>query len=190
MTMNLKPGRSLAVLSTILLAIGCDNQPKPPAMPPATVTVAHPLHREVVDWDEYTGHLEATQVVDLRARVGGYLEAADFNEGSIVEAGTVLFKLDPKPYQAELDRAVSQVEQAKAMAENAAAELVRIDASARKVAVRKRNTRTPSTPRCRPPPPSPPLRPPPKPPASISVTPRSKPSSAAASARKTSPPAT
>jgi RND family efflux transporter MFP subunit len=106
---------------------GCDHKPAQPPQQPATVTVARPLQREVVDWDEYTGHLESTEKVELRARVGGYLEKADFKEGSVVEAGTVLFKLDPKPYQAELDRALSQVEQAKAQAGNAATELVRIE---------------------------------------------------------------
>jgi len=126
MTMHRKPGMRLAMFSALLL-IGCQKKPAQPAMGPPTVTVAHPLHREVVDWDEYTGHLEPVNEVKLRARVGGYLEEANFQEGSIVEAGQVLFKLDPKPYQAELDRAVSQVEQAKAQAENAAAEFLRID---------------------------------------------------------------
>jgi len=114
-------------LATAAIAAGCKEPSKPPVMPPPTVTVAHPLSREVVDWDEYTGHIEAENKVDLRARVGGYLEEANFQEGSIVEAGTVLFKLDPKPYQAELDRALGQVEQAKAQAENAAAEFTRIE---------------------------------------------------------------
>jgi RND family efflux transporter MFP subunit len=127
MTMHRKPGTRLALFSALLLIAGCQKKPAPPAMGPPTVTVAHPLHREVVDWDEYTGHLEAKDVVELRARVGGYLEQANFQEGSIVEAGQVLFKLDPKPYQAELNRAVSQVEQAQAQAANAASELERIE---------------------------------------------------------------
>ena len=118
---------TIALLAALVAAAGCDRTPKPPPPPPPTVTVAHPLRREVVDWDEYIGHLKAKDKVDLRARVGGYLQEANFQEGSIVQAGTVLFKLDPKPYQAELDRALSQVEQAKAMADNAATELVRIE---------------------------------------------------------------
>jgi RND family efflux transporter MFP subunit len=117
----------IALLASLSAASGCDQATKPPPPAPPAVTVAHPLRREVVDWDEYIGHLEAKDKVDLRARVGGYLQEANFQEGSIVQAGTVLFKLDPKPYQAELDRAQSQVEQAKAMAANAAAELVRIE---------------------------------------------------------------
>ncbi|MDB5318646.1 MAG: mexE [Phycisphaerales bacterium] len=121
-----RSGFTIALLAA-LAAVGCDQSTKPPPPPPPTVTVAHPLRREVVDWDEYIGHLEAKEKVDLRARVSGYLESADYKEGSLVDAGTVLFKLDPKPYQAEYDRALSEVEQAKAQAANAAAELVRIE---------------------------------------------------------------
>src|SRR5260221_8883024 len=117
---------TIALLAALVAPVGCDTTPKPPPPPPPTVTVAHPLRRQVVDWDEYIGHLKAKDKVELRARVGGYLQEADFQEGSIVQAGTVLFKLDPKPYQAELDRALSQVQQAKAQAANASTEFVRI----------------------------------------------------------------
>jgi RND family efflux transporter MFP subunit len=125
--MNRRSGLSIALLTAFSVASGCDQTTKPPTPPPASVTVAHPIQREVVDWDEYIGHFEAKDDVQLRARVGGYLMEANFQEGSIVQAGQVLFKLDPKPYQAELDRALAQVEQAKAMAANAASELTRIE---------------------------------------------------------------
>jgi RND family efflux transporter MFP subunit len=120
-------GLTFALLATLAATPGCDQTSKPAPPPPASVTVAHPIVREVVDWDEYIGHFEAKDDVQLRARVGGYLLEANFQEGSIVQAGQVLFKLDPKPYQAELDRALAQVEQAKAMAANAASELTRIE---------------------------------------------------------------
>src|SRR5256885_8384090 len=126
MTTHRRPGVGLVLISALVSA-ACNPQAKPPAQPPPTVTVARPLVREVVDWDEYIGHLKAVEEVQLRARVGGYLEEANFKEGSVIEKGTVLFKLDPKPYQAELERALAQVEQAKAQAENAAAEFTRIE---------------------------------------------------------------
>src|SRR5438270_728637 len=113
----------IPAVSTLIALVGCERRPTPPAMPPAAVTVAHPIEREVVDWDDYTGRLEAVEIVDLRARVGGYLLEANFPEGKIVEEGTVLFKLDPAPYEAELARAQAQVAQAQAQAENAATEL-------------------------------------------------------------------
>jgi RND family efflux transporter MFP subunit len=127
MTIHPRPGIGLVLISALVSVAACNPQAKPPAPPPPTVTVARPLQREVVDWDEYIGHLEAVEEVQLRARVGGYLESADFKEGSVVEQGAVLFKLDPKPYQAEYDRALGQVEQAKAQAENAAFEFTRIE---------------------------------------------------------------
>src|SRR3954466_5052682 len=120
-------GLTIALLATLAAISGCDPTAKPPPPPPASVTVAYPIRREVVDWDEYIGHLKAKDSVELRARVGGYLLEANFQEGSIVQAGQVLFKLDPKPYQAELDRALAQVEQAKAQAANASTELTRIE---------------------------------------------------------------
>jgi len=91
------------------------------------VTVARPISREVIDWDEYTGYLAPVEIVDLRARVGGFVEKAEFQEGQAVEEGQVLFEIDPKPYQAELDKAVAQVGQAEAQAENAATEFTRIE---------------------------------------------------------------
>jgi RND family efflux transporter MFP subunit len=91
------------------------------------VTVARPVGREVIDWDEYTGFLAPVETVDLRARVGGFVEKAEFQEGQFVDEGQVLFELDPKPYKAELDRAVAQVQQAEAQAENAATEFTRLE---------------------------------------------------------------
>jgi RND family efflux transporter MFP subunit len=63
------------------------------------------VEREVLEWDDYTGRLEPTHSVEVRARVSGYLESVQFRPGQIVEAGALLFVIDPRPYQAELDRA-------------------------------------------------------------------------------------
>jgi multidrug efflux system membrane fusion protein len=106
---------------------GCDRKAPPQQPPPAAVTVARPVGREVIDWDEYTGFLAPVETVDLRARVGGFVERAEFQEGQFVDEGQVLFELDPKPYKAELDRAVAQVQQAEAQAENAATEFTRLE---------------------------------------------------------------
>ena len=113
-------------LFVVIASSGCERPPAPPKMPPAAVTVARPLSREVVDWDDYTGRLEAVEIVELRARVGGYLIEANFPEGGIVEEGKVLFRLDPAPFEAELAKAKAQVAQAQAQAENASTEFTRI----------------------------------------------------------------
>jgi RND family efflux transporter MFP subunit len=117
----------LCITSFTAIFAGCERRLAPPAPPPAAVTVAHPVEREVLDWDEYIGHLAPIEMVELRARVGGYLLEANFKEGSIVEKGAILFKIDPAPYKAELARAQGQIEQAKAQAENAVSEYNRID---------------------------------------------------------------
>jgi RND family efflux transporter MFP subunit len=117
----------LAGVLTLTAVAGCDQKPAPQTPPPAKVTVAKPVEREVIDWDEYTGYLAAVETVELRARVGGFVEKADFQEGQFVNEGQVLFEIDPQPYQAELDKATAQVGQAEAQYENAATEFTRIE---------------------------------------------------------------
>jgi multidrug efflux pump subunit AcrA (membrane-fusion protein) len=115
------------LVGVALITLGASASPQRPQQGPAVVTVSYPIEREVIDWDEYTGRLEAVETVNLRARVSGFLLSADFQEGAMVEAGQVLFKLDPSPFQAEVDRAEAQVKQAEAQAENASTEFVRLE---------------------------------------------------------------
>jgi multidrug efflux system membrane fusion protein len=76
------------------------------------VTVSQPVVREVVELDAYTGRLEAVEAVEVRARVSGYLQAVHFADGAIVQKGALLFVIDPRPYQAELNGAKAQLAQA------------------------------------------------------------------------------
>src|SRR5262249_22154280 len=109
--------RKQSVLCVALLAIAACTQPPPPAPPAPQVTVAKPIEKEIVEWDEYTARLEAVNLVEVRPRVGGYLNEVRFQEGAIVEAGQVLFVIDPRPYQATLKHAEADVELAKARLE-------------------------------------------------------------------------
>jgi RND family efflux transporter MFP subunit len=78
------------------------------AAPPAPqVTVAAAISREVTDSGEFTGRFEAVERVELRPRVSGYISSVNFKEGSEVKKGDVLFVIDPRPYQAEHDRAAA-----------------------------------------------------------------------------------
>ena len=77
--------------------------------PPPEVTVATPLVQKLTEWDEFTGRFEAVQQVEIRARVPGYLQEIRFQDGQHVEAGQVLFVIDPRPYQAAVDRAKAQI---------------------------------------------------------------------------------
>src|SRR6266511_415255 len=96
----------------IILLTSCSQQP-PSATPPSPkVTMSQPAVRDVVEWDKYTGRLEAVESVDVRARVSGYLQSVHFTDGAIVKKGTLLFVIDPRPYQAELNRIKAALEQA------------------------------------------------------------------------------
>lgn len=105
----------LILISPLLLA--CDGQDgsadaKAAPPPPPQVTVASPLVRRLTEWDEFTGRFEPIQQVDIRARVSGYLQEIGFKDGDDVAAGQLLFVIDPRPYQAVVDRVKAEIEQA------------------------------------------------------------------------------
>ncbi len=83
-------------------------------MPTPTVSVSVPLQEEVVDWDDFTGRFEAPERVEVRARVGGYLQGVHFKDGQSVRKGQLLFTLDPRPAQAALAAAQAQADLARA----------------------------------------------------------------------------
>jgi RND family efflux transporter MFP subunit len=114
-------------LSGLLLLITACAQQQPTAAPPPPpkVTVSQPLNREVVEWEEYTGRLEAVESVEVRARVNGYLQSIHFKNGATVKQGDLLFVIDPRPYQAELERAKAELALANARLERASNDLAR-----------------------------------------------------------------
>lgn len=91
-------------------------------LPAPEVTVARPIVREVIDWDEYTGRLASPETVEIRARVSGYLDAVHFKEGAEVEQGELLFTIDPRPYEAIVNRMEARVSSARSRSELAASE--------------------------------------------------------------------
>jgi RND family efflux transporter MFP subunit len=118
----------LCVLSAwcIVLTACQQEQAAAPPPPPPKVTVSQPVLREVVEWDEYTGRLEAVESVEVRARVSGYLQSVHFTDGAIVKKGALLFVIDPRPYQAELNRTKAALEQAIAQHERTQKDLARV----------------------------------------------------------------
>jgi RND family efflux transporter MFP subunit len=96
------------------------------APPPPQVTVAEVLQKNVKEWDEFTGRLQAVETVEIRPRVSGYIDKVAFTEGSQVKRGDLLFIIDPRPYKAEYDRAASDVKRYKTALELARIELVRV----------------------------------------------------------------
>ncbi|HKF63097.1 MAG TPA: efflux RND transporter periplasmic adaptor subunit [Dongiaceae bacterium] len=97
--------------------------PKPPP-----VTVSHPLVKTITEWDEYTGQFQAVDSVAVRARVSGYLTEIHFTDGQWVKKGDLLFVIDPRPFQIDLDSARAQLSQAQARVQWANAELARTGA--------------------------------------------------------------
>ncbi len=86
---------------------GCDSSRNAAAPPIAAVTVARPVQHDVLEWDDYTGHIEAVESVDVRARVSGLVMSTPFHEGSIVKQGELLVELDVRPFQADLDAKIA-----------------------------------------------------------------------------------
>ncbi|MBV6498720.1 MAG: Multidrug efflux pump subunit AcrA [Prosthecobacter sp.] len=119
--------RALPLMALALALSGCKPTAKGPAGPPQAlvpdVTVAKPLAKRLTDWDEFTGRLIARDKVDIRARVSGYLTEVHFKEGAEVKAGDLLFTIDPRPYEAAVQRAEAVLAQAKSNAD-----LARIEA--------------------------------------------------------------
>lgn len=108
---------------------GCGGAPAeagPP--PPPQVTVARPLVRPVLEWDRYTGRLDAVEEVEVRARVSGYLQTVAFEGGQLVEEGELLAVIDPEPFETELARHRAQLEVARAGEKRAAALLAQAEA--------------------------------------------------------------
>jgi RND family efflux transporter MFP subunit len=102
-------------ISILLLALvaGC-SKPKggPPQFGAMPVSVAPPVQREIQDWDEFTGRIEASEAVEIRPRVSGYLDKVHFKSGEMVQKGDILFTIDARPFQAILDRTEAELRQA------------------------------------------------------------------------------
>ncbi len=112
----------------LLIAIAlsaCAPGEAPQAPPPPQVSVANPLAAQITDWDEFTGRLAAVESVDIRARVNGYLQSVNFNEGSMVTKGDLLFVIDPRPYVATLNQAEAELTRARVRLQLASNDLER-----------------------------------------------------------------
>jgi multidrug efflux system membrane fusion protein len=103
----------LGLLFFLLAEIGCKRAtaPQQAALPVNVVTV---IEKEVNEWDEFTGRLEAVESVEIRPRVSGYITEIHFEAGGIIKKGDLLYVIDPRPYQADFDRAAAEFERMQA----------------------------------------------------------------------------
>jgi RND family efflux transporter MFP subunit len=104
---------TVAAIALATLVASCGEQQKQAGPPPTTVTVAQPVKRTVVDFDEYVGRFAAIDSVEVRARVSGYLDSVDFKDGQMVKQGDLLFTIDKRPFQNSLDQARATLNQAR-----------------------------------------------------------------------------
>lgn len=106
---------SLTALAAAAVLAACTAQAQQEAAPaPAQVTITDVAFKSLRQWDDFTGRLEPIDTVEIRPRVGGYVDGARFQEGARVHKGQVLYEIDPRPFQAEANRAAAEVARAKA----------------------------------------------------------------------------
>lgn len=107
----------------------CGEPPAPPqagAMPPAQVTLAAVESRKLVEWEEFTGRVEATEMVELRPRVSGYITEVHFEAGAMVKEGDILFTIDQRAFETRQRAAKAEVARAEAATEMAKREFDRV----------------------------------------------------------------
>jgi multidrug efflux system membrane fusion protein len=106
----------MAVLSALLLAVGCSSAEAdvPVSAPAPEVSVAEVITQPLHEWEEFTGRLEERERVEVRPRVGGFIDSVHFEDGARVRKGQLLFRIDPRPFRAEVERWSGEVERANA----------------------------------------------------------------------------
>jgi Biotin-lipoyl like len=97
----------------------------PGSAPPPAVTISRPIARPITEWDEYTGRFDAVELVEVRARVSGYLTDVLFTDGQIIKKGDPLFKLDQRPFERALETAKAELTAAKTKVESTSKDVVR-----------------------------------------------------------------
>jgi len=115
----------LALVGFGIYKLFFSGESPPAAPPPPAVTVSQPLAYDVVDWDDYVGRFEPVANVEIKPRVSGYLRTTHFRDGDYVRQGQLLFTIDARPAQAQLDQARAQVARAQAALVNARTEYAR-----------------------------------------------------------------
>ena len=111
----------LGVIAVVVIALLLRPKPAVSAAPPADVMVTQVQQKDVAIYSEWIGTLDGLVNANVKAQVTGYLLEQNYQEGSFVQKGQLLFQIDPRPFQAVLDQAEGQLAQAKAQLANAEA---------------------------------------------------------------------
>jgi multidrug efflux system membrane fusion protein len=127
--MNIKRRFALIIFFAILVAVAAGCGKKPPALvelPPPEVTVCKPVSQQVIDYfPQFHGRTEAVEEVEVRAQVSGYIEKIYFTDGQEVKKTDLLVEIDPRPYQAALDKAEAEESRCQALLVKSNADLAR-----------------------------------------------------------------
>ena len=119
--------QAVAILLIVWMFAACDQRNEYVEPPPPKVTVAKPLQQEIIDYLEFTGTTHAFEEVEMRARVAGFLQSMEFTPGTLVEKGDLLFVIDPREYEAELNAAKAELGSAEAQLKRAQIEFDRAE---------------------------------------------------------------
>jgi len=126
MTSNSSPQRftrrlamaGVSILAAAVLTACSGSHAEEAGMPPPpSVSAAPVLVKQVSQWDDFSGRVEAVESVELRPRVSGYIDKVNYVEGQEVTKGDVLFTIDARSYRAELDRATAELNRARTQAQ-------------------------------------------------------------------------
>lgn len=120
---------TVPLMALLVLLSGCSSQGDEvaAALPPPEVDVAVVIEEPVTLWRRFTGRTVAPQTVDLRPRVSGYIDEVAFAEGELVQAGDLLFQIDPRPYKARKQAARAELTLAKSQLDLASSEATRAE---------------------------------------------------------------
>ena len=105
---------STSLVLAVLLSSGCSKRNEFQAPPPPEVSVQHPVQKDVTTYEGFPGRLVASDEVEIRARVKGFLKSIEFDDGQRVEKGDLLFTIEPEEYQAAVKGAEATLAQAQA----------------------------------------------------------------------------
>lgn len=123
----LRAGRGSVVLVVMLVLAGCGkSEQAPPQRPPPQVSVLTVAPQAIPYVTTFVAQTESSQQVEIVARVSGFLDRISYGEGELVKAGQVLFQLDPKPFQAQLQGARGELKAQEARLSTARANLDRV----------------------------------------------------------------
>jgi membrane fusion protein, multidrug efflux system len=115
MNLSLHLARALAIVVALPVAIvftSCEKPVSATATGPPEVLVTEVIQKEVPIFQQWVGTLNGSENADVRARTTGYLQSRNYQEGSYVKKGELLFQIDPRPFVAALDQAKGQLDQA------------------------------------------------------------------------------